>query len=149
MVRRLNVLNTPQGDDAEAAERSPLVWTAICGALTLSLFLPLSALGLWVGARLASSAGNAAGALPLVASFAISAWSAGAIAGRFGTRLVARHGLFGGALGGLLTLLLAALAGALSPWVVALGATLFLVVVGAGCAWLGARYGIRKRPGLG
>jgi hypothetical protein len=148
MVRRLKVLNTPQGDDAEAAERSVPAWIAIGGALTLALFLPLSALGLWLGARLAPGFGSAAGALPLLAAFAVSAWGGGAIAGRFGARLVARHGLLAGALGGLLTLLPAVLARALSPWSVALAAAVFLVAAGAGFAWLGARYGIRQRPRL-
>lgn len=146
MVRRLNVLNTPEGEDAEAAERSPLSWIAIGGALTLALFLPLSALGLWVGARLVPSFGGAAGALPLIVAFAVSAWGGGAIAGRFGTRIAARHGLYAGALGGLFTLLPAVLARTLSPWGVALAAALFLVAAGAGFAWLGARFGIRQRP---
>lgn len=146
MVRRLKVLNTPQGDDAQAAERSPRAWIAIGGALTLALFLPLSAVGLWLGARLAPAHGSAAGALPLLAAFAASAWGGGAIAGRFGTRIAARHGLLAGALGGLLALLPAVLARALSPWSVALGAALSLVAAGAGFAWLGARYGIRRRP---
>ena len=148
MVRRLKVLNTPQGDDAEAAERPLLAWIALGGALTLSLFLPLSALGLWLGALLAPSSGAAAAALPLIVAFAVSAWGGGAIAGRFGTRLVARHGLLAGALGGLFTLLPALLAGALSPWSVALASALFLVAAGGGFAWLGARYGIRRRPRL-
>ena len=152
MVRRLPVLQTPETEDAEAEQRPPLAWVLIGGALVAALFLPSSAIGLWLGARLqnlvpSNSTASLLGAAPLVIAFAASAWSGGALCGRFGGRTRAEHGLAAGALGGSFVLAPALLTRALSPWAVALGAVLVLVGGGALFAWLGARYGVRRRPG--
>jgi hypothetical protein len=152
MVRRLPVLNSPTGDD-EADQRPPRAWVLIGGALVAALFLPSSLVGVWVGARLAqrfapdAGSGSVLGALPVLAAFALSAWAGGALTGRFGVRTRVEHGVLVGAVGGSLVLLPALLARALSPASVALAAGFVLVLGGAFAAWLGARYGVSRRPG--
>lgn len=154
MVRRLPVVQAPDTPDAEAEARPASAWVLLGAALVAALFLPASAVALWLGARLQAvvevgAAGKAAlGGLPLIAAFAGSAWSGGALSGRFGLRTRPGHGLAAGALGGSFVLAPALLTGALSPWAVALGAMLVLVAGGAVFAWLGARYGIRRRPSV-
>jgi hypothetical protein len=151
VVRRLPVLQTPVGDDAEAEARPAWQWVVIGAGLVLVLFLPLAILAGWVASRLATRfpPGGAlaalAGALPIALAHGLAAASAGAFIGRFGRRAGTRSVLLAGGLGGAATLVLAALGGALSPWTVALGAG--TVLIGGGCifALLGARFGRRKR----
>jgi len=148
MVRRLKVLNTPQGEEGEAAERSPLAWIAIGAASTTILFLPLSMVGLRMGDRLVDLGLGAAAPALLLLMFWVSAWGSAAIAGRFGTRTTARHGAWIGAAGGLLTSVLAAPVFVIG-WTVAAAAAGVLLALGAGAGFLGARFGIRRRPELG
>jgi hypothetical protein len=153
VVRRLPVVQAPETEDAEAERRPPLAWVLIGGALVAALFLPSSAVGLWLGARLRNAVavsealGSLLGAAPIIAAFAVSAWSGGALCGRFGLRTRGEHGLAAGALGGSFVLAPALLTRALGPWSVAFGALIVLVGGGALFAWLGARYGMRRRPG--
>lgn len=154
MVRRLPVVKAAETEEAEAERRPALAWVLIGAALVAALFLPSSAVALWLGGRLERglALGDPGSALvraaPIALAFAASAWSGGALSGRFGLRTRPEHGLACGALGGSFVLLPAVLARALSPWAVALGAVVVLVGGGALFAWLGARYGIRRRPGL-
>lgn len=148
--RRLPVLNSPSEDQA-SLERPRWQWAVIGAVLALAIFMPLSALASWLGARLtirAPDPGLAAlgGAAPVLVAFAFSAWAAGAMVGRFSAARSAELPAAAGALGGASALVLAALGGALRPWPVALGAAVVLVLGGALAALLGGRFGIRLRP---
>jgi hypothetical protein len=152
VVRRLPVLQTPAGEDAEAEARPAWQWVLIGLVLTLSIFFPLAvvgtAIGRAVGARLVAQPALAAlgVALPVLSAFAVSAASAGAFVGRFGRRAGTSSHLLVGGLGGAALILLAGLGGALSPWTVAFGASVVLIGGGTFFAWLGARFGRRRRP---
>lgn len=146
------MLNAPTGEDAEAAERPPTQWMVIGALLVLTFFFPSSLLAVWIGERLATAIGldgpsaAALAALPVILAFALSAWSAGALGGRFGLRTRERHGRLAGALGALGVLGLA-LVGASPPSpLVTLAAGTLLIALGVVSAGLGARYGIRRRP---
>jgi len=151
VVRRLKVINTPASADAEASARPRWQWVVLGGALALTTFLPLCMIGLWVGARLRgrfdASPGLAhlLGAAPILLAFAVAAWSAGVLVGRFGGRTTGRDGALGGVLGGSLLLLLAGLGGALRPASLAASAALVLLAAGALFGGLGARFGTRRR----
>jgi hypothetical protein len=151
VVRRLPVLNVPTGEEAEAAERPPSQWVLIGALLEVSLFLPSSLLALWLGERLARSVGGsgasaALAALPVLLALGGSAWSAGAISARFGIRTRPLHQVAGGALGSIFIVGLSLLGRV--PWSFGLVAAAASLVIGVGafCAWLGARYGLRRRP---
>ena len=150
MVRRLPVLNAPSGDDAEAAERPPSQWVVIGALLQVSLFLPSSLLALWLGERLArgvaGSGGAALIAFPVLLALAGSAWSAGALSARFGVRTRLLHQAASGALGSVVILALSLLGRV--PWSFWLAAAAGSLLIGVGgfFAWLGARYGQRRRP---
>jgi predicted membrane-bound spermidine synthase len=145
------VLNAPSGDDAEAAERPPSQWVLIGALLEVSLFLPSSLLALWLGQRLArsvdgSGAAAALVALPVLLALAGSAWSAAALSARFGIRTRPLHQVSGSVLGSVFILGLSLLGRV--PWSFELAAAAGSVVIGVGAlaAWLGARYGLRRRP---
>jgi hypothetical protein len=153
MVRRLTVLQNDDTDDALAARRPRWQWVLIGAGFVITLFLPLSELGVFVGRWL--TAGMAPGedgalriglgALPVALSFLIACGAAGALVGRFGGRAKAREAALSGALGGFVGWGLAALGGALSPWLVALAALLVLAIFGAGAAFVGARLTLGRR----
>lgn len=146
------MLQTPASEDAAAEARPAWHWVLIGACLVVALFLPLSAVGVWLGGRLAQrlahspAAAAALAALPVLVAFVVSAWGAGAFVGRFGRRARAGGVILAGAFGGCATFALAALGGALKPWPVAVGAALVLVGIGGGCAVLGAAFGRRRRP---
>jgi len=144
------VLQTKALEDADAELRPGWHWVLIGAVFVVTLFLPLSMLGVYVGGLLAR--GRASNALSLVlvagavlATFAFSAGASGAMVGRFSGRPGTRTAMWGGALGGLATFALALLAGrlGLAP---ALAAALVLSGTGALFAALGARVGLRARP---
>ena len=153
MVRRLTVLQNQDTDDALAARRPRWQWVLIGAGFVVTLFLPLSFLGVWLGAALGRGLGPdqrgvsriVLGALPVVLSFLIACGGAGAMVGRFGGRAKAREAALSGALGALFGWGLAALGGALSPWIVAASALVVLVTLGASAAFLGARLTLEKR----
>jgi hypothetical protein len=153
MVRRLPVLQNQDTDDAAAARRPRWQWVLIGAGLVITLFLPLSWLGLWLGAflgRAASRAESSAipivlGVLPVALSFLIACAGAGALVGRFGGRAKAREAALSGSLGALIGWGLAALGGSLSPWLVAVTSLGVLVTFGAGAAFLGARLALPRR----
>jgi len=152
MVRRLTVLQNQDTDDAAAARRPRWQWVLIGAGLVITLFLPLSWLGVWVGAWLSRAAGGASGAIPIVLgvlpvalSFLIACAGAGALVGRFGGKAQAREAALSGSLGALIGWGLAALGGSLSPWLVAVVSLAVLVSFGAAAAFIGARLTISRR----
>src|SRR3954469_24188774 len=67
MVRRLPVLQNQDTDDAAAARRPRWQWVLIGAGLVITLFLPLSWIGVWLGAWLSGAASRGAGgAIPIV-----------------------------------------------------------------------------------
>ena len=153
MVRRLTVLQNQDTDDAAAARRPRWQWVLIGAGFVITLFLPLSLLGVWLGTRLSHAAPPDArgiirivlGTLPVALSFVVACAGAGAMVGRFGGRAKVREAALSGALGAFAGWGLAALGGALSPWIVALSALFVLVALGAGSAFVGARLGLGMR----
>ncbi|HEX3773123.1 MAG TPA: hypothetical protein VHV51_01600 [Polyangiaceae bacterium] len=151
MVRKLPVLQNQDTDDALAASRPRWHWVLIGAGFVLTLFLPLSQVGLWLGHRLSeiASAGRGLqvglGALPVALSFLFACGAAGALVGRFGGRAKTREAALAGALGAFSGWALAALGGALSPWLVALISLLVLLVFGTCAAFVGARIGLSRR----
>jgi hypothetical protein len=153
MVRRLNVLQNDDTDDALAARRPRWHWVLIGAGFVITLFLPLSQLGVWLGhglSRAVQLKENGAlqiglGALPVAFSFLIACGAAGALVGRFGGRAKGREAALSGALGAFTGWGLAALGGALTPWVVSVTAFFVLVIFGAGAAFVGARLGLARR----
>jgi hypothetical protein len=148
--RHLPVLNPPSEDQA-SLDRPRWHWVLIGAVLGLAVFMPLSTVASWIGARLAvnaTSSGLAAlgGSGPVMVAFGFSAWASGAMVGRFSAARTPEVPAAAGALGGALVLGLAALGGALRPWPVALGAATVLVLGGALAALVGGRFGIRRRP---
>jgi len=150
MVRRLTVLQNQDTDDAAAARRPRWQWVLIGAGLVITLFLPLSWIGVWLGTWLSRvTSGGASGAsgatpivlgvLPVASSFLISCAGAGALVGRFGGKAKAREAALAGSLGALIGWGMAALGGALSPWLVALVSLVVLVSCGAAAAFVGAR----------
>lgn len=151
-MRRLTVLQNQDTDDAAAARRPRWHWVLIGAGFVLTLFLPLSALGVWLGTWLSHAArGNdgatqiVLGAAPVALSFLLACGGAGALVGRFGGKAKAREAALSGALGAVAGWGLAALGGSLTPWLVALVSLAVLVVFGAGAAFLGARLTLARR----
>ncbi|HEX7451058.1 MAG TPA: hypothetical protein VF294_02170 [Polyangiaceae bacterium] len=153
MVRRLTVLQNQDTDDAAAARRPRWQWVLIGAGFVITLFLPLSLLGVWLGALLSHAIRSderdatriVLGTLPVALSFLIACAGAGAMVGRFGGRAKAREAALSGALGAFAGWGLAALGGSLSPWIVALSALFVLVTLGAFAAFVGARLTLPKR----
>ena len=153
MVRRLPVLQNQDTDDAAAARRPRWHWVLIGAGLVITLFLPLSLLGVWLGGVLSRAAPGAEdhgfrivlGVLPVALSFLIACGAAGALVGRFGGKAKAREAAVSGALGAFAGWGLAALGGSLTPWLVALASLAVLVILGAGAAFVGARLTLARR----
>jgi hypothetical protein len=151
MVRRLTVLQNQDTDDAAAARRPRWQWVLIGAGFVITLFLPLSMLGVWVGAVLSRSlpGGGTAqivlGAAPVALSFLVACGAAGALVGRFGGRAKAREAALSGSLGAFTGWGLAAAGGSLTPWLVALASLVVLVALGAGAAFVGARITLPRR----
>ncbi|HEY1532953.1 MAG TPA: hypothetical protein VGF76_03015, partial [Polyangiaceae bacterium] len=107
MVRRLTVLQNQDTDDAAAARRPRWQWVLIGAGFVITLFLPLSVLGVWLGTLLSHAIRPdqsgalriVLGALPVALSFLIACAGAGAMVGRFGGRAKAREAALSGALG--------------------------------------------------
>lgn len=149
-MRRLPVLQNQDTDDAAAARRPRWHWILIGAGLLITLFLPLSLLGVWLGtllSRAASSGGLRVvlGSAPVACSFLLASAGAGALVGRFGGRAKSREAAWSGALGALTTWGLAALGGSLRPWLVAVVSLAVLLAAGASFAFLGARLTLARR----
>jgi hypothetical protein len=153
MVRRLTVLQNQDTDDAAAARRPRWQWVLIGAGLVITLFLPLSWLGVWLGSWLSRAAAGSAnratpivlGVLPVALSFLIACAGAGALVGRFGGKAKAPEAALSGSLGALIGWGLAALGGSLSPWLVAVVSLAVLVILGASAAFVGARLTLSRR----
>jgi hypothetical protein len=153
MVRRLPVLQNQDTDDAAAARRPRWQWVLIGGGLVITLFLPLSWLGVWLGSWLSRATSGSAsratpivlGVLPVALSFLIACAGAGALVGRFGGKAKAPEAALSGSLGALIGWGLAALGGSLSPWLVAVVSLAVLLIFGAGAAFVGARLALSRR----
>ncbi|MEO6603611.1 MAG: hypothetical protein ABIQ16_27250 [Polyangiaceae bacterium] len=117
----------------------------------MTLFLPLSMLGVWLGARLSRAVPPVGatqivlGAAPVALSFLVACGGAGALVGRFGGKAKAPEAALSGSLGALAGWGLAAMGGSLTPWLVALASLVVLTVFGAGAAYLGARITLGRR----
>lgn len=171
MVRRLPVLQNTEPAEERAEQRPRSHWVVIAAGLTLSIWVPLSMLGLALGrvvsmrlmgtddphalSEAASRASAAVRALavaallsPALLSLAVAAWVAGALVGRFGGRAGQREAVVGGGMGALVAWVLAMLGGALGSWPVALGTALVLVSAGSLAGGLGGRFGRKRRPRL-
>ena len=148
-MRRLTVLQNQDTDDAAAARRPRWQWVLIGAGFVITLFLPLSLLGVWLGTWLGRSPGYGRqivlGAAPVALSFLLACAGGGALVGRFGGKAKAREAAASGALGGFAGWGLAALGGALTPWLVALTSLVVLVIFGAGAAFVGARVTLARR----
>ena len=153
MGRRLPVIQTPPSEDAAALERSGLQWLLIGAAFTVVAFLPLSLVSLWIGSRLARRFATSEAwalllaALPVLIAYALAAWGAGALVGRFGLRAQRGVPAASGALAGTVLVFFSLLKGA-GPWQLVAGAALIFIGGGALYAALGARFGRKRRPGL-
>jgi hypothetical protein len=142
VVRRLPVIQSKTSDDLVAEARPPWHWVLIGAGFSVTIWLPLSAVALWVSARLPL------GPLPILISFALACFAAGGLVGRFGGRSRAREAAAGGLLGATATWSLAALGGALTPWPVAVASLLVLAAGAVILSWLGGKLGVRLRSGL-
>jgi len=152
MVRRLPVLQNPDTDDAAAARRPRWHWVLIGAGFVITLFLPLSQLGVWVGSSLTRNAEGTVGtarivlgAGPVAFSFLLACGLAGTLVGRFGGKSQAPEAALSGVIGSALVWALAAVGGALTPWPVAVFSLVVLVVFGGGAAFVGARLGLARR----
>ena len=153
VARRLPVIQTPVGEDAEAAERPGWQWLFIGTGFVLAVFFPLALLAVPLGARLVRSGASGSAvnaplaALPVLVAFGLSSWAAGAVVGRFGLRAKRWAAPSAGALGAAAILILALSRGGLGNAVVLVSVSALLLGTGALFARLGARFGERRRPG--
>jgi hypothetical protein len=144
MVRRLPVL---QSRDDDERPRPDWQWILIGAGFVVTLFLPLSMVGTWLGAKLVSASSAhpiVLGALPVAFSFVLASGASGALVARFGGR--PEQALNSSLVGSLLVWGIAAALGALSTVPVALAALVALLLLGLLSAWLGARL-VGRRPG--
>lgn len=154
MVRRLPVLQNQDTDDAAAARRPRWHWVLIGAGFVITLFLPLSLLGVWLGGWLSRAWALphdtgfqiVLGAGPVALSFFAACVAAGALVGRFGGKAKAREAALSGSFGALSCWTLAALGGSLRPWLVAVVSLAVLLLVGASAAFVGAKLSLARRP---
>jgi hypothetical protein len=170
MVRRLPVIQSKAPEDAAAEERPAWHWILIGAGFVLTIWIPLALVALWLSRQLgalllpthdpeafASAMAEASTAKrlllavvtlsPIALSYATATIAAGALVGRFGGKAGRREAALAGLCAAGAAWSMAAMAGSLSPWPVALGS--FLVLVGTGIVltrW-GASLGMKRRPG--
>lgn len=168
-MRRLPVLQNKAPDDAAAEQRPPWQWALIATGFVVTLWIPLTIPAEWLGRHLAlrlvdvtnstalarftahAAAGDRALLLvllagPIAVSFVLACLAAGGLVGRFGGHSGTREAALGGTGAALLVCGMAALGGALRPWPLAVGSLAALAVAGALSTWLGAKFGIKRRP---
>jgi tRNA-(ms[2]io[6]A)-hydroxylase len=153
MVRRLPVLQNKASEDEAAEQRPRSHWVAIMAGFVLTFWLPLLMVAQWLGRLLAAWSGTRVGllvasVLPPLFSFAVAAFTAGALVGRFGGRAGIREAATGALFAALSACAIALVGGALRPWPVLVGSALLLSLVAVGFAAFGARFGVGKRPRL-
>jgi hypothetical protein len=153
VARRLPVIQTPSGEDAEAAERPAWHWVLVGAGFVLAVFFPLSVLAVPLGVALSRHVEGAFAlqaaltAVPVLAAFAFSAWVAGAVVGRFGLRAKGHTAPLAGAVGAAVILVLVSSRGGLGGLAVLGLVSALLLSTGVWFARLGARFGRRRRPG--
>lgn len=156
MARHLPVIQNQDPEDQAAAERSPRGWVVVGAMLGFTLWLPLLMIAQWISAKwtLALTADGAPSVDtllwvqlgPVFLSLMIATGGAGALVGRFGGRAGAKHAALSGLSMALGVGLLSVLIGTFPSWVVALVGTTAIAVVASGAAYVGGRYGVRRRP---
>ncbi|MCA9632205.1 MAG: hypothetical protein KC766_31345 [Myxococcales bacterium] len=159
MARHLPVIQNQDPEDAAAEERSPRGWVMVGAMLGFTMWLPLLMIAQWISARwtLAVTADGAPAhdtllliqLGPVLTSLMIATGGAGALVGRFGGRAGAGHAALSGLTMALGVGALSVLIGAFPSWLVALLGTAVLAAFATGAAFLGGRYGVRRRPKVG
>ncbi len=171
MPRRLPVLQNQAPEDEAAATRPPWHWALIGGGLIFTMWIPLAILAEWIArvlsahlvdvgdpgamARFNQQASPSQRAMlvifvvgPVALSFVAACLAGGALVGRFGGRAGVREAAFGGVVAALASWVVAALAGSLSPWLLAVAALVVLGAVGGLIAGAGGRFGVGRRPSM-
>jgi hypothetical protein len=149
-VRRLPVIQTPTGDDAEAAARPSWQWVLIGSGLLVTIWTPSVALALMTARKIAEARSGAApgpgvAASLVAATFALSAVAAGYLVARFGQQTKLRHAVFAGLLAAGEIWFLALLGGAFNSGLVGASAFLSLSALSAAFCALGAWLHRRKK----
>ena len=167
-MRRLPVIQQAASDDAAAAARPRWHWLLIGAGLTTTIWVPLSVAAAPLGTAIAARAmglarddvvsGAAAlsardrmvlaalSAAPLLISFATASGLAGMLVGRFGGHAGRREAALGGILAAAFAGIVGAVGGSGLPPLGMLLAGGALAGVGALFGFLGAGFGVRKRP---
>lgn len=164
-MRRLPVIQS--NVEADGPQRPPWQWVGIGALLAISIWIPLLTVSLWLRTRLL------AGVLPATASalaahvetasvgqrvaLALSAlvpvlvpWmfacgAAGALVGRFGGAAGRRHAVYAGLLAAAVTIGVAVLGRALGSAAALVSSAGVLAASAAGAAWLGGKFGEKRR----
>lgn len=159
--RHLSVIAT-SAEPERVPARTSGHWVLLGVLLVVATWLPLGVFGLWISrltvrvldwgfspAVAASHGGGPssvlAAVLPVLGSFALSAYLGGMVVIRFGSARSMSSALLTGGLSGALVASLAAAGGALHPWPVGVAAYITLILVGAIAGLGGGRRGRRLR----
>jgi hypothetical protein len=157
----LKVISAPSAED-DVPQRSAGAWLLLSTLVVVALWLPLGMLGLWLSrltslafdasvvrfgmsAALASLLAPGVAMLPILSSFALSAFLGGVVVAKFGPVRNGARDASVGALAGAGVASLAAIAGALHPWQLGVMAYVTLMTIGMGSAFLGGRRGRKSR----
>ncbi|MRG96818.1 hypothetical protein [Polyangium spumosum] len=162
--RRLPLVQAgPPPDEPDAEDRPPWHWSGIGAVATFLVWLPLAAIAAKLGARIVDQAElgvpvpeGARTAVPLsaqlaliglqLAGFLVATLSGGLLVGRFGGKAGPKEGAVGGFVAAALAWALAAAAPTPGPGAPIWAALLVLLGgLGAGCGFLGARWGYTRR----
>ncbi|HEY5960773.1 MAG TPA: hypothetical protein VIV60_29665 [Polyangiaceae bacterium] len=155
--RHLTVISNTGNTDVVPG-RSASNWLILSTVLAVALWLPLGMLGLWMSRlasyaldRLAPHSGVGMGLmevikpglalLPILGSFAASAYVGGVVVAKFGPVRNGARDAAVGALSGVVVVSLAAVEGALRPWLLGVIAYVTLITLGMASAFLGGRRG--------
>lgn len=164
-MRRLPVLQNNADDDAP--QRPPWQWVAIGALLAISIWIPLLTVSLWLRSRLLSDvlpegaaelaarveeAGPgqkialALSALaPVLVPWMLACAAAGALVGRFGGAVRRRHAAYSGLLAAAAAIAVAFLGGTLGTVLAFASSAVVLGASASGAAWLGGKFGERRR----
>ena len=153
MVRRLPVLQSSTGEDAEATSRPGLHWLVIAAAWVVTTFLPLSYVATWLGNALSGTELLSGLSIELMIGLLLlalgtAAWSAGAVVGRFGLRAKRFVAPVGAGSGGALLVVITALGYPRTPREILLALGVLLALFAALFAAWGASWGRKRRPKL-
>jgi hypothetical protein len=168
MPRRLPVIQSSTAEDELAASRPRWHWVGIGAGLTLTLWAPLVLVVAPLGVRLSArvlgrpvddfaspatrlsprelSIVGALSAAPLLLAFALAAFGAGALVGRFGGRAGPPQAALGAALAAALATGAALAARIGISGISAVAGLVALALAGGLGGSLGGSFGFRKRP---